>query len=59
MKLLKPRFESELRRHAYNQRIIIDWNSLTGNIANSESLDFVNLKLGKNWSTERFKISTE
>ncbi len=29
MKLLKPQFESELRRHAFSQRIIDDWNSPT------------------------------
>ncbi len=52
MKLFKPRFESELRRHAFIQRIIDDWNSLTEKIVNSESLD-------KHWSTEWFKISTE
>ncbi len=28
MKLFKPRFESELKRHAFSQRIIDDWNSL-------------------------------
>ncbi len=39
MKQFKPGFESELRIHAYSQRIIDDWNSLTEKIVNSESLD--------------------
>ncbi len=33
------RFESNLRKHAFSQTIIGDWNSLTENIVNSESLD--------------------
>ncbi len=54
MKLFKPQFESELRKHAFSQRIIEDWNSLTDNIVNSESLDIF-----KHWSTEWYKISPE
>ncbi len=27
MKLFKPQFESELRRHAFSQRIIDDWRT--------------------------------
>ncbi len=41
MKLFKPRFELEWRKHAFSQRIIEDWNSLTDSIVNSESLDMV------------------
>ncbi len=41
MKLFKPRFESDLRRHTFSQRIIDNWNSLTEKIVNSESLDIV------------------
>ncbi len=59
MKLFKPQFESELRRHAFSQRIIDDWNSLTAKIVNSESLDIFKSRLDKNWSREKFKISTE
>ncbi len=59
MKLFKPRFESELRRHAFSQRIIDDWNSLTGKIVNSEPLDIFKGRLDKHWNTEWFKISTE
>ncbi len=59
MKLFKPQFESELRRHAFSQRIIDDWNSLTEKIVNSESLDIFKRRLDKHWGTEWFKISTE
>ncbi len=59
MKLIKPRFESELRRHAFSQRIIDDWNSLTEKIVNSESLDIFKGELDKHWSTQWFKISSE
>ncbi len=52
MKLFKPRFESELRRDAFSQRIIDDWNSLTEKIVNSESLDIFKGRLDKHWSTE-------
>ncbi len=38
MKLFKPLFKSELRNHAFSQRIIEDWNSPTDNIVNSESM---------------------
>ncbi len=58
MKLFKPRFESELRKHAFSQRIIADWNSLTDNIVNSESLDLFKCRLDKHWRTEWYKIST-
>ncbi len=47
MKLFKPRFESELRRYAFSQRIIDDWNSLTEEIVNSESLDIFKGRLDK------------
>ncbi len=59
MKKFKPQFQSELRRHAFSQRIIDDWNSLTEKIVNSESLDVFKGRLDKHWSTEWFKISTE
>jgi len=59
MKIFKPRFESELRKHAFSQRIIEDWNSLTENIVSSESLDIFKGRLDKHWSTKWFKISTE
>ncbi len=32
MKLFKPHFESELRKHPFNKRIIDDWNSVAGDI---------------------------
>ncbi len=38
IKLFNLRFEFELRRYAFSQRIIDDWNSLTEKIVNSESL---------------------
>ncbi len=59
MKLFKPQFESELRKHAFSQRIIDVWNSLTEKIVNSESLDIFKGRLGKHWSTKSFKIYTE
>ncbi len=37
MKLFKPHFEIELRKHAFSQIIIDDWNSLSENIVASES----------------------
>ncbi len=52
MKLFKPRFESELRRHAFSQRITDDWNSLTEKIVNSESLDIFKGRLDKHCNTE-------
>ncbi len=59
MKLIKPQFESELRKHAFSQRIIDDWNSLSENILASESLEMFKGRLDKHWSTKWFKISTE
>ncbi len=56
MKLFKPRFESELRKHAFSQRIIDDCNSLNENILSSETLDIFKGRLDKHWSTEWFKI---
>ncbi len=37
----------KLRKHAFSQRIIDDWNSLTENIVNSESLDISKGRLDK------------
>ena len=59
MKLFKPRFESELRKHAFSQRVIDDWNSLTENIVISESLSIFKGRLDKHWKTKWYKISTE
>ncbi len=59
MKLFKSRFEFKLRRHAFSQRIIDDWNSQTEKIVNSESFDIFKGRLDKHWSTEWIKISTE
>ncbi len=35
MKLFRPQFEEELRKHTFSQRIIDGWNSLTENIVTS------------------------
>ncbi len=50
MKLFKPQFESERRRHTFSQRIMDDRNSLTEKIVNSESLDIFKGRLDKYWS---------
>ncbi len=57
MKLFKPQFEAELRKHAFSQRIINDWNSLTENIVTSKSLDIFKERLDKHWNTEWYKLS--
>ncbi len=59
VKLFKPHFESELRKHAFSQRIIDDWNSLSENIVASESLEIFKGRLDKHWSTQWLNISTE
>ncbi len=59
MKLLKPQFEAELIKHAFSERIIDDWNSLTENIVTSKSLDIFKERLNKHWSTEWYKLSIE
>ncbi len=59
MKLFKHQFDSELKRHAFGQWIIDNWNSLIEKIVNSESLDIFKCRLDKQWRTEWFKISTE
>ncbi len=59
MKLFKPHFESELRKHEFSQIIIDDWNSLSVNIVASESLEIFKGRLDKHWSTKWFNISTE
>ncbi len=41
MKLFKPRFESEFRKHPFSQEIIDDWNSLPPNIVISATLDIL------------------
>ena len=58
-KLFKNRFKEEVRKHAFSQRIISDWNSLTENIVTSESLDIFKKRLDKHWKSEHFRISTE
>ncbi len=47
LKLFKHGFEFELRKHAFSQRIIDDWNSLTENIVSSETLDIFKGRLDK------------
>ncbi len=47
MKLFKPHFESELRKHAFSQRMIDDWNSLSENIVALESLEIFKGRLDK------------
>ncbi len=37
MKLFKRQFEAELRKHAFSQRIIDDWNSFSGTIQGSSN----------------------
>ncbi len=59
MKLFKPQFEAELRKHAFSQRIINDWNSLTENMVTSKSLDIFKERLNKHWSTEWHKLPIE
>ncbi len=59
MKLFKPQFEAELRKHAFSQRVIDDWNSLTENIVTSKSLDIFKERLDKHLSTEWYKISID
>ncbi len=59
MKLFKRHFESELRKHAFSQRIIDDWNSLSKNIVASESLEIFRGRLDKHWSMQWFNISTK
>ena len=58
-KLFKNRFEQDIRRHTFSQRIIDDWNSLAELTVNSESLNIFKSRLDKHWKTEWFKISTE
>ncbi len=59
MKLFKPQFEVEVRKHALSQRIIDDWNSLTENMVTLKSLDIFQERLDKHWSTEWFNLSIE
>ncbi len=56
MNLFKPQFQSELRKHAFSQRITDDWNSLSENIVASESLEILNERLDKPWSTRWISI---
>ena len=59
MKLFKSRFDLEIRKHAFSQRMIDDWNSLTENIVTSETLVIFKGRLDKYWSTKWYNISTE
>ncbi len=54
MKLFNLDLNLEVRKHAFSQRIIDDWNSLTENIVSSETLDSFKGRLDKHWSTEWF-----
>ena len=58
-KLFKNRFKEEVRKYAFSQRIITDWNSLTEHIVASESLNIFKGRLDEHWKSEWFKITTE
>ncbi len=48
-----------MRKHAFSQRIIDDWNKLNKNIVASESFEIFKGRLDKHWSRQWFNISTQ
>ena len=56
-KIFKQRFEKELRKFTFSQRVVDDWNSLTEDIVSSESLNTFKSRLDKYWHTKWYKIS--
>ena len=58
-KLYKPKCKADLRKNAFSNRTVDDWNSLTEDIVSADSIDTFKFKLDKFWKTKWFKISTE
>ena len=46
-KLNKPRFNSQIRKHSFSQRVIDRWNLLPQDIVNSQSLNIFKSRLDK------------
>ena len=57
-KLFKTRSTKDVRKYAFSQRVIDQWNSLTEEIVSSESLNIFKSKLDKHWQSRWYQIST-
>ena len=49
-KLFKKRYEKDIRKYTFSQRVIDDWNSLNNEIVLAESLNSFKSKLDKYWA---------
>ena len=58
-KLFKQRCQKDVRKFAFSQRIVDNWNSLTEEIVISESLNIFKSRLDKHWQAKWYQISTE
>ena len=56
-KIFKQRFEKELRKFAFSQRVVDDWNSLTENIVSSKTLNIFKSRLDKYWHSRWYELS--
>ena len=55
--LKKKQFRLELRKHFFSQRVINDWNNLSDELINSESVNQVKSKLNKFWKDIAIKFA--
>ena len=56
-KLFKQRCNKEIRKWAFSQRIIDNWNSLTEEIVSAESLNAFKNRLDKYWKAKWYQVS--
>ena len=58
-KLFKQRCKKDVRKYAFSQRVVDNWNSLTEEIVTSESLNIFKARLDKYWKAKWYYISTD
>ena len=54
-KIFKPQHTLDVRKHTFSVRIINDWNSLSAEVVNAESLNIFKNKLDKLWVLDMYR----
>ena len=54
-KIFKSQHTLDVRKHTFNVRIINDWNSLSAEVVNAESLNIFKNKLNKLWVQDMYR----
>ena len=54
-KMFKPQHTLDVRKYAFSVRIINDWNSLSAEVVNAESLNIFKNKLDKLWVLDMYR----